>query len=235
MREPTVRKKLEAVATVAVIIAAVLVAAVAVRSLLVSPRPGGSITPAPLERVSDSVWEEVLSVGILLGDTVGSPPVTVVEFSDLECPFCRESHFAIEEAQRALADTVAHVMVHYPLDFHRFAIPAARATECAGLESRFGDYLAVVFQKQDSLGLKSWVSYAVESGIQDTISFKNCNSAHGSPASVQRGLETGRRVPVSVTPTVLVNGWVLPSPPRDADGYIALIRRVAKGEEPYGR
>lgn len=50
-------KKLEAAATVAVIIAAALVAAVAVRSLLVSPRPGGSITPAPLERVSDlSGW-----------------------------------------------------------------------------------------------------------------------------------------------------------------------------------
>ena len=174
-------------------------------------------------------------MGILLEDTAGSPPVTVVEFSDLECPFCRESHLAIAEAQRTLGDTVAHVMLHYPLAFHRFAIPAARAAECAGLERRFSDYLTVVFQKQDSLGLKSWVSYAVESGIRDTIAFKECNAAKGSPPGVERGLRMGRKIPVTVTPTVLVNGWLLPSPPRDAEGYVALARRVARGEEPNGR
>lgn len=42
-------------------------------------------------------------------------------------------------------------------------------------------------------------------------------------------------VRLSGNATVLVNGWVLPSPPRDAEGYVALIRKVARGEEPYGR
>ncbi len=230
------RTKMESIATVAVLVAAGAVAIAAVRLFLFPPVPqGGRIDTTPPERLGDAVWEEILSLGILVGDTSDSPPITVVEFLDIECPFCRQSHLALAEAKKALPDSVAHIVVHYPLDFHRFGVPAARAAECAGVQDRFSDFLNLALEKQDSLGLKTWASYAVESGVRDTLRFNECNASKSVPSRVELGLEMGNRIGVRMTPTVLVNGWLLSAPPRNVEEYVRVVREVVAGEEPYAR
>lgn len=56
-------------------------------------------------------------------------PVTVVELIDLECTACHQSHSAFMDVKKEFGDSVAHLLVHHPLGNHRFAIPAARASE----------------------------------------------------------------------------------------------------------
>ena len=131
-------------------------------------------------------------------------------------------------------DSVAHLLVHFPLENHRFAIPAARAAECALAEDRFADYVDLIFEKQDSLGLKTWVSYAVDSGVQDTVSFKQCNASEQPLPRVERGLELGGQIDARGTPTVIINGWRLPVPAYDGEAYVLAIGResLTTGEEP---
>ncbi len=63
----------------------------------------------------------------------------------------------------------------------------------------------MIFEKQDSLGLKTWVSYAVDSGVQDTVSFKQCNASEQPLPRVERGLELGGQIDARGTPTVIIN------------------------------
>lgn len=153
----------------------------------------------------------------------------------IECPFWRQSHLALAEAKEVFTDSVAHIVVHYPLDFHRFGVPAARAVECAGVQDRFSNYLDLALEKQDSLGLKTWASYAVESGVPDTLRFNECNASKSVPSCVALGLEMGNRIGVRMTPTVLVNGWLLSIPPRNVEEYALVIREVVAREAPYAR
>jgi hypothetical protein len=96
------------------------------------------------------------------------------------------------------------VFVHFPLPIHRFAVQAAQATECASLKGRFLNFIDAVYRKQDSLGLKSWGSYALEAGR-----------------------ELGLRWQILGTPTVIINGLRYASPPtkREID---RVIRRAGK-------
>ena len=152
---------------------------------------------------------------------------------DLECPFCRQSYFAFANVAREISDSVTHLFVHYPIEsIHRFAMPAARALECADREGLFADYMGVVFDKQDSLGLKTWVSYAVESGVQDTTRFNECTASSEPLPRVERGLSIGRRLAIQGTPTALINGWLLSVVPNSAEEYTRMIRAVLRGEEP---
>ena len=70
-------------------------------------------------------------------------------------------------------------------------------------------------------------------GVRDTLRFSECNAAKGPLPRVDRGLEVGRKIGVRGTPTVIVNRWLLPTPPRDTEEYVRVIRAVLAGEEPY--
>lgn len=230
------RSKLETVATLTIVVTALLIAVAAVRMAFFSTTPEtGSAGRGTPELLDELMWNEIVGAGALVGGTSRGRPVTVVEFMDLECPFCRNSHFAIADARRVFGDSLAHMVVHYPLGFHRFAIPAARAAECAQSVGRFSEYLDVVFEKQDSLGIKTWVSYAVEAGVADTVQFKECNARVGKLVAVEQGRELGERIGIRGTPAILVNGWLLPEPPPDAEAYVDIITRILAGAAPYGR
>ena len=230
-----VRERLETAMSIILIICAVIVALAAGRLLFDSPQSRNSPREAEPELLREPIWAGILSNAIPVTDTFGSRPVTVVEFMDLECPFCRRSHLALEGVADEFVDSVAHFVVHYPLDIHRFARPAARAAECAALQDRFAEYVHVVFLKQDSLGLKDWSSYANESGIRDAVGFQECVAQTGLVPRVEDGLEIGEELDVQSTPTVIINGWRLGFPPRDTEGYIGVIRDILAGVEPYAR
>jgi protein-disulfide isomerase len=174
-------------------------------------------------------WEELLPADSRRGEARGQ--VTVVEFSDLECPFCRRFHIALQGAQVRLGSQLTHVFIHYPLSYHRFARPAARAAECAAEQGAFHPFIDRVFERQDSLGLKSWAAYALDAGIADTGRLTRCAAESGPLPRVDHGVALGQKFGVKGTPTVIVNGWRLPTTPNE-EQLARVIDDLLAGRKP---
>lgn len=174
-----------------------------------------------LEFVRD--WQNLARVGTRFGPA--NAKVQIVEFSDLECPYCKRSHEAVRAQMKAHPDDIAYYFVHYPLEMHRFAAPAAQAAECAANQGARLAMIDNIFRDQDSLGLKSWAAFAARSGVSDTIQFKKCIAGGVDSQPIHDGIETGRRIGVRATPTIIINGWRFASapPPAQLDSLIDQI------------
>jgi protein-disulfide isomerase len=130
-------------------------------------------------------------------------------------------------------DAIAFTFIHYPLRMHRFAHRAAVAAECADGQGRFEQYINAVYEKQDSLGLKSWWSYAQAASVPDSVAFESC--INGPPSGrIAAGLEWADRLSLTGTPTVIVNGWRLPRAP-SANELDDIVRAVQAGRDPFVR
>jgi protein-disulfide isomerase len=88
-----------------------------------------------------------------------------------------------------------------------------RAAECAEQQGHFVEFVDAVFDKQDSLGLKSWASYAQDAKVPNLTRYVRCVEAPGAFARIDSGLIMAERAGVRATPTVFVNGWRFPIPP----------------------
>ena len=155
-----------------------------------------------------------------------------VRQSDLECPACRAFHRALGSVLAAHSKDVSAVFVHYPLAQHRFAMAAARAVECAAAVGQFAQLVASFYDKQDSLGLKSWGSYAREAHIRDTTSIAKCATSSARVARVEAGLAYGNRIGVQFTPTIIINGWRLAGTPSQLE-LERIVQALLKGEVPF--
>lgn len=190
----------------AVVVAAVVVA-VAVRREFFPPdqNPSEPITePIPVDN-----WEELIASGHSVGPRDAA--ATILVFEDFECPACRQFALGpLRELRSRYGDAVRVVHRHWPLPYHRFAYPAARASECAAAQGRFEAYRDLLFEKQDSLGLKTFTEFAVESGVPDIPAFDECNSATEPVPAVTADSAAVRDVGGTGTPTVLINGLRLP-------------------------
>src|SRR5687768_16889294 len=182
--------------------AAILIAATLVRREFFARPQAAAASPRPEYSAN---WTDFLASGYTIGDP--SAPVKILGFSDLECPFCKTFHASILSIRKELPYDVASVFVHLPLGNHRFALPAARALECARPESKFVEMLDVLYAQQDSFGLKTWTSYAYEVGIRDTARFARCARDTVKVQAIEDGIAIAKGLRVRTTPTILVNGW----------------------------
>lgn len=218
--------RLEALLNVALAAAALSVAAVTVDRHL-RPDAAEGLTRVSVPPTAVEGWDALLEKGSRIGEATA--PVQIVEFGDLECPFCRTFHEAVQRISSERPGAVALTFYHYPLtSIHRFAEPAALAAICADEHAVLPAYLDNIFQGQDSLGLRSWASYAGAAGVRDTIAFNDCLVSDRAPTKLASDVSLGDRIDVSATPTVLVNGlryWVPPSP----DSLQAIVDRILGG------
>lgn len=182
-----------------------------------------SVSASPVFR---SEWRTWLPSGHTIGRTAA--PLQIVVFSDFECPFCAKFANRWKGLQRRYGDSISMTFLHYPLSIHRFAVPAARAAECAADQGRFQEFHDLLFLKQDSLGLKSWGSYAEDASIPQPQDFLNCTLAQASNDRVERGKAIGKAIQVKGTPTVVINGWIYPRTPDDST-IERLFRTAARG------
>ncbi len=194
--------------------------------------PGGLRQPTGRFAV-DSVpsWRAALPVG--KRDGPADAPVTIVELADLECPACRAFQSTLDQIRRQYRSQVAVVWVHFPLAYHHFALSAARAAECAARMGAFDRWRAAVFNEQDSLGLKSWGSFAAAAGIADTEAIAQCARDPAPVAAIQAGLNFGTSIALTGTPTVIVNGWRFSTTPTTAQLEAAINSELA-GHRPPG-
>jgi protein-disulfide isomerase len=175
-------------------------------------------------------WTELSGFARSLGGSAS--PVQVIAFVDFECGACRSFHTTtVSELRESLGDQFSLHLVHLPLPGHRFAKQAAKASECAAEQDRFGPFVDLVMEKQDSIGLKKWDSYAQDAGVPRPGDFEACFSRAGNPAGVDSGVAAARRMGIHATSTVLVNGWQVSLP--DATELQRVITEVAVNREPY--
>jgi len=132
------------------------------------------------------------------------PAVTIVEFSDFECRFCRDVQATLEQVLDRYGKDVRLVFKHLPLDGHRNALPAARAAYCAAEQDRFWQFHDALFSG-GNLSPDVFDQLATDLGL-GVARFKACLSSEQSRAAVVRDMETARSFRIDSTPSFLVNG-----------------------------
>lgn len=192
----------------------------------------GSVARRPIEPPKMvETWQSVAANGISLGDPTA--PVRIIEFSDLECPFCQRFHTERWPAlQREFGRNISLTFMHFPLSSHRFAMPGARAAECAAKQGRFAEYVEAVFRQQDSLGLKTWAEYARDAGVPDSTAFLGCVASKEFMPRIDSGRTIGARLGVDGTPAIMINGWLFDIPPSDSL-MAETVRALLAGKKPF--
>ncbi len=207
-------------------LAAVSVAFVVVKNQIY--RGGGDEAVIP-EDISVH-WEAIQAAGMPLDDNFDAP-VTLAIFGDLECPACRFFHSrTLSEIKEKHSESVHVIYLHYPLEYHRFAMPAARGWECAHASGLAAQWADLVYQKQDSLGLKSWASYASEAGIDDIEAFEECTNDARTDQRIRASVALAQELAMSGTPSFVLNGWKLNSVP-SYEEFVGLMVRASRGED----
>ncbi|MDO8559847.1 MAG: DsbA family protein [bacterium] len=138
-------------------------------------------------------------------------PVTIVEFYDFECPFCREAAPIVDliAADPAWAGKVRFVFRHFPIpDAHPNAIPAGRAAECAYLQGKFMEMRQLLFANQARLRAADLPQYARQLQL-DEDRFSRCLADPASYTAVEQDWRAGLRAGVEGTPTYFINGNII--------------------------
>jgi protein-disulfide isomerase len=139
---------------------------------------------------------------------IGNPaaPVTVVEFSDFECPFCAAAVPTLKQLQENYGDQIRLVWKDFPLtQIHPNAYLAAEAGHCASAQDRFWEFHDVLFANQQALDDASLKLHAAGIGL-DTAAFNACLDSSRFGDRVREGMDMGTMLGVSATPTVFING-----------------------------
>jgi protein-disulfide isomerase len=151
-------------------------------------------------------------------------PVTIVEFTDFQCPACAAMHPVLEEVLKSYGDKVRFVVRDFPLNRHEHARKAAEAANAANAQGKFFEYAALLFKRQQALDIPSLKKYASELGL-DRARFDAALDRGTYAAEVKHDLEDGELYGVEVTPTIFINGVQLQT--LSAEGLRAAIDRAA--------
>jgi protein-disulfide isomerase len=137
----------------------------------------------------------------------GSPkaPVTLVVFSDFQCPYCARVEPALKQVETTYGDQVRIVWKHKPLPFHPNAMPAAEAAEAAREQGRFWQMHDKMFAAQQELSPAAYERWAGELGL-DVGRFKASIASGRNKARIQADDGQAGRLGIDGTPTMVVNG-----------------------------
>jgi protein-disulfide isomerase len=135
-------------------------------------------------------------------------PVTIVEFSDYQCPYCQRSEPTVQEVMAKYAGKVKLVHRDFPLDGHPRAVPAARAAYCAGEQGKFWEFHRDVLLKPGDLTDEDLKRRAGELGL-DATAFATCSASDKHDATIREAAAQGASLGVTGTPTFFINGRMI--------------------------
>ena len=166
---------------------------------------------------------------LLQGEPVlGDPnaPLTIVEFSDFECSYCRRFHKQVmPQLKRDYIDTGLVRFVHkdLPLPFHPHALPAAAAARCAGEQNRYWELYSSLFDQQNCLGCKGVLAIAAEAEL-NTSKLQACMKRESTLALINANRSEASLHNIGATPTFVIG-------PTQSDG--SLEGEVIEGALPW--
>lgn len=181
----------------------------------VTPRP----TETPMPVVYDIETEGFPSLG------PADAPITIVEFSDYQCPYCWRWHVQVYDAlMQAYPDRIRFVYRNFPLSFHQNAMAGAEAALCAGDQNVYWEYHDLLFDNQESMNNQSgtvleqtFYNDLAASLNLDVAEFESCMTSHKYQEYIQKDMEYAASLPydstgeaaVGGTPTFFINGYRL--------------------------
>ena len=179
-----------------------------------SPRPRAAApaaaAPAPAATAAPLVADgpPVERIAVPLGGAQRGPSnakVTIVEFTDFQCPFCGRAVPTLDQLLRDYPNDVRILFRHNPLPFHDHAALAAEAALAAGAQGKFWEMHDRMFANQSDLERAALELYAVQLGL-DLTAFRAALDTHAGKTRVDVDLELARQLGVQGTPTFFING-----------------------------
>lgn len=167
--------------------------------------------PAQAANPADSQAQEVKRYPVEVDDDpvlgAADAPITIIEFSDYQCPFCKrwfdQVYFQLLETY---GDQIRLVFRDLPLtNIHPEAQPAAEAANCAHEQGAFWDYHDRLFGAEEGLSSQAYLSYASQAGL-DMARFEQCVAERRYQAEVEADLAYAVNLGVNSTPTFFING-----------------------------
>ncbi|OHA83510.1 MAG: hypothetical protein A2937_00165 [Candidatus Yonathbacteria bacterium RIFCSPLOWO2_01_FULL_47_33b] len=175
------------------------------------------------EVVSESDWTK--------GATSESKKAELVEYSDFQCPACGMFYPILEEIAASHKDTLSFTYRHFPLPQHKNALAAAYATEAAGLQGKFWEMHAKIFESQDEwsetdTAEATFEKFATELEL-DMARFTTDRDSQTTKDAVEYDKETGLKSGVNSTPSFYLNGKKM-AQPKSAEEFKATIEAALK-------
>lgn len=197
----------------AIIIAGALVAG-AVYFSTVSPKqlatqvaPAASVAPVAPTRPPASLNIAAITDADHIRGKIDAP-ITILEYSDLECPFCKVFHQSMIRVLQEYPDKIRWVFRHSPLvQLHSKAPTEANAAECASVQGKFWEFTDAVFaatSSNNTLDLNKLPEYAKQAGVQDAAAFQKCVDANQFKDIVDAQLADGIKAGLEGTPFNMV-------------------------------
>jgi protein-disulfide isomerase len=146
-----------------------------------------------------------IAIGTSPAEGSADAAITLVEFSDYECPFCKSAEPILEQVQERYPTQLRFVTKNFPLDAHPKAKPAAEAAMCAAEQGKFWEYHALLFEKAPQIDAPQLAGYAAQAGL-DKAKFEECMATHRTEPIITADLAEGKKAGVSGTPAFFVNG-----------------------------
>ncbi len=131
--------------------------------------------------------------------------VTLVEFSDFECPYCSRAATVAKQIKEKYGTRVRLVFRQFPLSFHKNAMGAAEASLAAHAQGKFWEFHDKAFANQRALDRDALLGYAKELGL-DLAKFQAALDARTFQSRVEADLELGNQAVIQGTPTLFLNG-----------------------------
>jgi protein-disulfide isomerase len=165
---------------------------------VIAPQP--AIAPAPPEKVQMNVGNGWYALGR------ADAPVTLVEFADFQCPFCKKFHTdAYAELKKNYIDTgkVRFISRDLPLEFHPFALKAAEAARCAGDQGKYWELRHALYSESAAPD-DSVIKKAAEGLSLDVAALQSCIAADKYKTDVQKDSAEAATLQISGTPTFVL-------------------------------
>ena len=132
-------------------------------------------------------------------------PITIVEFSDFQCPYCSRAEETVGKVMKAYDGKVRVVFRDFPLPIHPQAVKAAEAAHCAGDQGKYWEMHEKLFANQKALEPAALKGYAKDIGL-DQAKFDKCLDSGDKTKIVETNRKAGEKVGVTGTPAFFVNG-----------------------------
>ncbi len=177
---------------------------------------------ASVEIHLDAPRVEVEAKGASMGPD--DAPVTIIEFSDYQCPYCSRAEPVVQQVLERYPSQVRFVFRHFPLErIHPLARGAAEAAACANEQGQFWEFHGKLFASGAKLDAESLQQYASDLGL-DLEVFQACVEERRFQADIEADLAAGQQAGVSGTPAFFVNGIPMQGA-RPFDDFVSVIEK----------
>ena len=132
-------------------------------------------------------------------------PVTIVEFTDFQCPFCKATEATLKQLHDKYGDKIRLVHMDFPLPFHSHALDAAKAARCANEQGKFWQFHDALFADQSKLAPADLKATAKTLGM-NSAKFDTCFDSAKYDSQIKADQAVGEKVGVDGTPAFFIDG-----------------------------